>query len=578
MRYSKMLIPTVKEVPADAQVISHVLMLRAGLIRKVAAGVYNYLPLGLRVLRKIEQIIREEMTRSGAQELLMPAVTPAELWQESGRWAKYGPELLRVKDRKGAEYCIGPTHEEVITALVRNEVKSYKQLPLNLFQIQTKFRDEMRPRFGLMRGREFIMKDAYSFDVDERAAAATYDVMYRTYCRIFDRCGLGYRAVEADTGNIGGNRSHEFQVLAESGEDAIVACTKCSYAANVEKAAIGAPPPAPQASRPDIPLKKVATPDQHTIDQVSAFLKVAPQQIVKTLVYLVDGKPLAALCRGDHEINEVKLRAHLHADEVVLADDAAVEKATRAPVGFAGPVGLDLPIVADQAVPELFDAVCGANEKDMHYTGLAVPRDVKLLSVGDLRTACAGDVCGRCGNTFGAHRGIEVGQVFFLGTKYAEPMKCLFLGEDGKEHPMVMGCYGIGVGRTAAAAIEQNHDPDGIIWPLPIAPCQVHLISLGPQPEIMQAAEALYQDLLTRGVEVLFDDRPERPGVKFKDADLLGIPFRIAIGQKGLAGGFAEWRPRRSKQTVNVPLAEVAAHARAAIDAELQRAPAEATT
>ncbi|MBN2362226.1 MAG: proline--tRNA ligase [Deltaproteobacteria bacterium] len=575
MRYSKMLIPTVKEVPADAQVISHVLMLRAGLIRKVAAGIYNYLPLGLRVLRKIEQIIREEMVRAGAQELLMPAVNPAELWQESGRWYKYGPELLRFKDRKGADYCVGPTHEEVITALVRGEVRSYKELPLNLFQIQSKFRDEVRPRFGLMRAREFIMKDAYSFDVDEKAAAVCYEGMYRTYCRIFDRCGLRFRAVEADTGNIGGNRSHEFQVLAESGEDAIVACSQCSYAANVEKAAIGAPPVAPAASRPDIPLQKVATPGQRTIDEVASFLKVEPQQIVKSLIYLVDGKPLAALCRGDHEINEVKLRAHLRADEVMLADDATIEQTTHAPCGFAGPVGLDLPIVADQAVAQMFGAVCGANEKDMHFTGLAVPRDVKLQSIGDLRTARAGDTCGRCGGSFELHRGVEVGQVFFLGTKYAAPMKCVYLGEDGKEHPMVMGCYGIGVGRTAAAAIEQNHDDDGIIWPLPIAPCQVHLLSLGPQPEVVQVADRLYHELLEHGVEVLYDDRSERPGVKFKDADLLGIPFRIAIGGKGVAGGYAEWRPRRDRQTVNVPLAVIASHARAAIDSEMRRTPAE---
>ncbi|MFH1809597.1 MAG: proline--tRNA ligase [Pseudomonadota bacterium] len=567
MRYSTMLIPTTKEIPADAQVLSHQLMLRAGYIRKLAAGIYNYLPLGLRVLRKIENIIRDEMDRAGAQELLMPAVQPAELWQESGRWAKYGPELLRFKDRKGTDYCMGPTHEEVITALVRDELRSYKQLPWNLYQIQSKFRDEVRPRFGLMRGREFIMKDAYSFDVDETSSLKSYDRMYETYGKIFDRCGLSYRAVEADTGAIGGNRSHEFQVLAQSGEDAIVACTGCSYAANVEKAEIG-PGPDPAAAA-QAALAKVDTPDKRTIDEVAGFLKVTPQQLIKTLIFVVDGKPVAALCRGDHDINEIKLRAHLKADEATLADDATIARVTGAPTGFAGPVGLDLPIVADQALRGLEGLVCGANAKDTHYTGVSFARDLATASLGDLRTAAAGDPCGRCGGVFEAHRGIEVGQVFYLGTKYSSAMKCGFLDEAGAEKPAIMGCYGIGVSRTAAAAIEQNHDADGIVWPMAIAPFHIVLLRLGPQPEVKQACDDAYQALLAQGLEVLYDDRDERPGVKFKDADLLGIPIRVAIGQKGVQGGFAEWRPRRDKQMQEVPLAELAAFARRAVDLAL---------
>jgi prolyl-tRNA synthetase len=550
-------------------------MLRAGMIRKLAAGIYTYLPLGLRALRKIETIIREEMARADAAEVLMPAVQPAELWEESGRWAKYGPELLRFKDRKGTDYCMGPTHEEVITALVRNDVRSYKQLPLSLFQIQTKFRDETRPRFGLMRGREFIMKDAYSFDVDEAGAARSYEIMYAAYQRIFDRCGLSYRAVEADTGAIGGNRSHEFQVLAESGEDAIVACVECEYAANVEKAEIGAPETAPaRADAP--PMEKVATPAQRTIEEVAAFLKVAPAQVVKTLIYLVDGQPTAVCCRGDHEVNEVKLRAHLGADEAVLADDATIEKVTGAPLGFAGPAGARLPVIADQAVLAVHAGVCGANEKDTHFTGFEPSRDASFKSVGDLRTAMAGDRCGRCGGAFEAHRGIEVGQVFYLGTKYSEPMGCTSLGEDGAEHPIVMGCYGIGVGRTAAAAVEQNHDDDGIIWPIGIAPYQVVLLSLGDKPEITETAERVYSDLLAQGLEVLFDDRPERAGVKFKDADLIGVPFRVAVGAKGVKGGYAEWRPRTSRENTEVPLDQIGAHARREVDAALAGAAGDA--
>lgn len=568
MRYSKVLIPTVKEVPADAQVVSHRLMLRAGMIRKIAAGIYNYLPLGLRSIRKIETIIRQEMQRAGADELLMPAVQPSDLWEESGRWGKYGPELLRFTDRKGSDYCMGPTHEEIITALVRNEVRSYKQLPLSLFQIQSKFRDEIRPRFGLMRGREFIMKDCYSFDVDETHAFASYDIMYDAYTRIFDRCGLGYRAVEADTGAIGGSRSHEFQVLAESGEDAIVACESCDYAANIEKAEIGeAKPEADKAEQAE--RQVVATPNCRTIEEVAAFLKVEPVGIIKTLIYLADKKPVAALVRGDHELNEIKLRQHLAVDELELADDKTIEQVTGAPVGFAGPVGLDIPVVADRAVEHLVNAVCGANAKDSHLTGVCPGRDFTAKAYADLRLAGAGDPCGRCGGAFAEHRGIEVGQVFYLGTKYSQPMNCNFLGEDGTQKPMVMGCYGIGVGRTMAASIEQNHDKDGIIWPMPIAPYQVILLQLGAGDEVREAAEKVYQELLDLGVEVLFDDRKERPGVKFKDADLLGIPIRMAIGAKGAAGGYAEWRPRRSGEVQEVPLTEVAAFTADRIQQEL---------
>ncbi len=543
MRYSHMLIPTLRQDPADAQVMSHKLMVRAGYIRKVAAGIYNYLPLGWRVLRKVESIIREEMNRAGAQELLMPAVQPAELWEMSGRWQQYGAELLRLKDRKGADFCIGPTHEEVVTSLVRDEVKSYRQVPLCLYQIQTKFRDEIRPRFGLMRGREFIMKDAYSFDVDEAGAQLSYDKMFSAYERIFQRCGLEFRPVEADTGAIGGNRSHEFQVLADTGEDAIAVCGACGYAANVELAEIQSGSKETAASVAS--CEKVLTPETKTIDDVSRFLGVPSSQVIKAVLMMVDETPVMALCRGDHEVNEVKLKRALKAENARLLEDDEVEKYFDSVAGFVGPAGQakDTKIIADHGLKGLTEMVCGANEKDHHLVQVTVGKDFQA-DFADLRSAAQGDPCGRCGAEFEIRRGIEVGHVFFLGQKYSEAMEAQVLDEDGKARSLVMGCYGIGVGRTAAAAIEQNHDEMGIKWPMPIAPFQITLLTLGKDDALLEASQKIYNDLTQAGLEVLWDERPERPGVKFKDADLLGIPLRLTLGKRGLDAGVVELKER----------------------------------
>jgi prolyl-tRNA synthetase len=569
-RWSQAFIPTLKEVPAEAQVVSHVYMLRAGYMRKVAAGIYSFLPLGWRVLKKVEDIVREEMNRAGAQEILMPVSIPAELWQESGRWQAYGPELLRWKDRKQADFVLGPTHEEVVVDLVRREVKSYRQLPQNLYQVQTKFRDEARPRAGLMRGREFIMKDGYSFDVDDDAAKMSYQAMYDAYTRIFKRCGLEFRPVEADTGNIGGTLSHEFQVLAQSGEDKIVSCTKCDYAANVEQAEVRRGGPAP--ARVERALEKVHTPGKKGIDDVAAFLEIAPARMVKTLVFLADGKPVVALVRGDHDVNEIKVRKRLGAQEVVLASDTAIAEVTGAPVGFAGPRGLQVPVLADLEVEGMTDAVTGANEADQHFVGFDMARDAPAVAYADLRVATAGDPCPRCGvGVLERFNGIEVGHVFFLGTKYSTPMGCTFLGDDGALRPMVMGCYGIGITRTAAAAIEQNHDADGIIWPMALAPYQVELLTLQPKdPDVVAAAERLYAGLTAAGVEVLFDDRDERPGAKFKDADLIGVPLRLAVGKKSLAEGKVELKPRRAKAAELIPAGDAVAIVVARVREELR--------
>ncbi len=558
-RWSQAFIPTLKEVPAEAQVVSHVMLLRAGFMRKLAAGIYTFLPLGWRVVKKVEDIVRDEMNRAGAQEILMPAAVPAELWQESGRWQKYGPELLRFKDRKGADFCFGPTHEEVVVDTVRRDVKSYRQLPVNLYQIQAKFRDEARPRAGLMRGREFIMKDAYSFHASDEDAKKTYQAMYDAYAAIFTRAGLSFRAVEADTGNIGGSLSHEFQVLAQSGEDKIVSCTKCDYAANVEQAEVRRAPAERGASRP---LEKVHTPGKKTIEDVAEFLKVPAARMVKTLVFVADGKPVVALVRGDHDVNEIKLKKLLGATEIFMATDAVVYETTRAPVGFAGPHGLPVGtrIVGDLEVQTLADAATGANERDQHYVGLDVERDVKGAEWADIRVAAAGDLCPRCGEgVFERFAGIEVGHVFFLGTKYSAPMECTFLGDDGKLRPMVMGCYGIGITRVAAAAIEQNHDNDGIAWPMSIAPYHVELLTLQPKdPDVVAAAEKIYAELRAAGIEVLFDDRDERPGAKFKDADLIGIPLRLAVGKKSLAEGKVELKGRREPKADLIAAGEAA--------------------
>ncbi len=588
MRHSRMLIPTLREVPAEAEVVSHRLLLRAGMIRQVARGIYDLLPLGVRVLRKVERIIREEMARAGAQEILMPAVCPAELWQESGRWERYGKELLRIKDRNDRDFCFGPTHEEVVTDLVRREVRSYRDLPLNLYQIQVKFRDEVRPRFGLMRGREFIMKDGYSFHLDRADCDREYDRMFAAYSRIFDRCGLRFRPVEADTGAIGGSRSHEFQVLAESGEDAIVSCDGCAYAANIEKAAIGdgaagdrsttAAAPDDAAVRDDAPAREVATPAKRTVEEVAAFLGLPQDRFIKTLLYVADGKEtVAALVRGDHTLSEPKLKDALGAQTLELAGEAEVERVTGAPVGFAGPVGLATRarILADRALAGVRDAVSGANHADTHLVGISQLRDFPDATFTDLRVAAAGDRCPQCGGSFTVQRGIEVGQVFYLGTKYSAAMRATVLDADGNERVLEMGTYGIGVTRTMAAAIEQNHDTNGIIWPMPLAPFHVVVVPVNWSDERLRStAERLYADLVERGVEVLLDDREERPGVKFKDADLIGYPLRITIGPRALDRGAVEVKPRTEATATEVPLTDAAAHVAAIVAAAIDgRAP-----
>lgn len=570
MRYSQYFLPTLKETPADAEVISHQLMLRSGMIRKVAAGIYSYLPFGLRSLRKMEQIIREEMNRAGAIECLMPMANPAELWQESGRWEKYGKELLRFKDRKSADFCMGPTHEEVITDIVRNTVNSYKQLPLNLYQIQTKFRDEIRPRFGLMRGREFVMKDAYSFDLDDAGADSSYAKMYQAYRNIFNRCGLNFRSVEADSGAIGGSFSHEFMVLAESGEDRIVSCDSCDYAANVEKAEIiYADLETPAAT---LELHQVDTPGQKTIGEVTEFLQLSPQQLVKTLIVQTSSdEVLAVLLRGDRELNMIKLTNLLNVDWVLLAEDDVVKQATGAPTGFAGPIGLKIRVIADAEVQGMADFVVGGNAVDLHFTGANQKRDFSISQFADLRQAVAGDPCPRCGSgKFENWRGIEVGHIFKLGVKYSEAMNATVLDAEGKSRPLVMGCYGIGAGRTVAAAIEQNHDENGMILPMPLAPFQVLVTMLNPKDELVrEAAEKLYQQLLDLNIEVLLDDRDERPGIKFKDADLIGIPLRVTVGARNLKEGNVELKIRKSGTMSMFTLDEIVSQLQQLVDAGL---------
>ncbi len=557
MRQSQLLIPTLREEPAEAEVVSHKLLLRAGMIRQVARGIYDFLPLGVRVVRKVERIIREEMERVGAQEVLLPVVCPAELWQESGRWERYGKELLRLKDRHDRDFCIGPTHEEVITDLVRREVRSYRDLPLNLFQLQVKFRDEVRPRFGLMRGREFLMKDGYSFHLDRADCEREYDRMFAAYQRIFDRCGLAYRPVEADTGAIGGSRSHEFQVLAESGEDAIVSCDSCAYAANIEKAAIR-PDEQAGAQAPAGPLLEVETPGKRTVEEVAEFLEVPTSRFVKTLLYLADGETVIALVRGDHALSEPKLKETLGAQTVELAAEAEVERVTGAPVGFAGPVGLraDVRVFADHALAGIADAVSGANKLDAHLTGIIHARDFAFATLADLRVADAGDRCPRCTGRFVLQRGIEVGQVFYLGTKYSRAMKASVLDAEGNERTIEMGTYGIGVTRTVAAAIEQNHDDAGIIWPMPLAPFHVVVVPVNwADDRLRTTAERLHDELTALEVEVLLDDRAERPGVKFKDADLVGYPLRLTVGPRALDRGAVELKRRSEPTASEVPLA-----------------------
>lgn len=577
MRLSQGFVPTRKEDPSDAEVISHRLLIRAGYIRMLARGIYTFMPLGWRSVKKIEQIIREEMDASGALEVHMPGVQPAELWKESGRWEHYGSELLRFQDRKGADFCLGPTHEEVITDLVRNDVSSYKQLPLNLYQIQTKFRDEPRPRFGLMRGREFIMKDAYSFDLDEAGALKSYDIMFEAYHRICKRLGFEFRAVEADTGNIGGTRSHEFQVLADTGEDQIVSCPACNYTANVEKAEVQVDASARPADAQLGVMSKVETPAKRTIEEVSGFLDRRASQFIKTLIFMADLKPIAILVRGDHEANEIKIKSFLathlghNVEELRMASDAEVFEATRAPVGFAGPIGLKIPVYADWAINGLVNGVAGANEKDMHLVDVNHGRDFEVTAFGDLRLAREGDACGRCGGPFDAHRGIEVGHVFYLGTKYSDALNATVQDEEGKKRALVMGCYGIGVTRMLAAIVEQNHDENGIIWPMAVAPYHVVVMPMQTQDaDVMEAANTIYRDLRAAGVEVALDDRDLRPGFKFKDADLIGFPLRITVGARGLKEGQVEFKARRDSENTMIAVAAIVDHVAGIVDEALR--------
>ena len=558
MRLSQYPISTLKEVPADAEVVSHQLMLRAGMIRRLAAGLYTWLPMGLRTLRKVERIVREEMNRAGALELCMPTVQPGELWQESGRWAKYGPELLRFKDRHERDFAYGPTHEEVITDIARRELRSYKQLPVNFYQIQFKFRDEIRPRFGVMRAREFLMKDAYSFHIDEASLALTYRAMFDAYTRIFTRLGLKFRAVQADGGSIGGSATQEFHVLADSGEDAIAFSDADDYAANVETAATL--PPATARAEPVQPLTKVATPHARTIAQLSEFLKVDPRQCVKTLI--VDGSEgevVAFVLRGDHELNAVKAQKLPGvASPLRMATAERVREATGSEPGSVGPLGFRGRVYVDHAAAALADFVCGANEKDVHFTGVNWRRDLPDPESCDVRNVQKGDPSPSGRGTLDIARGIEVGHIFQLGQLYSRSMNAAVLDEQGKSVTMYMGCYGIGVTRVVAAAIEQNHDANGIIWPEPIAPFSVVLVPLnyGKSARVTETADALYGQFDAAGIDVLLDDRDARPGVKFADSELLGIPHRIVIGERGLAAGVLEYRHRRASESVEIPLGD----------------------
>jgi prolyl-tRNA synthetase len=572
MRYSRALIPTVKEAPADASNASHTLLVRGGYIRRVGAGIYDYLPLGLKALRKIEGIVREEMNRAGAQEILMPALLPAEYYKETGRWDVYGDTLFRLKDRKGGEFHLGPTHEEIVTDIARREIKSWRDMPTCLYQVQSKFRDEPRPRGGLLRCREFVMKDAYSFDISEDAARASYETMRKAYCAVFDRLGLTYRMVAADPGAIGGSTSAEFQVLADSGEDAIVACDRCDYAANVEIATVKAEPAAANEGAVLAPIAKVSTPKVGTIDDVAKFLGAPKATFLKSLVYLADGELILAVVRGDHELNEIRLARALGIAEVFMATDADVRKATGAAVGFAGPVGFKGKVLIDRAAASVRDAVTGANESDMHLTGVQFERDFQA-EIADIRLATTGDRCPCCdGGTLKSYRGIEAGHIFILGTRYSSQMNAEYSDEKQEKKPIVMGCYGIGVSRLVATTIEQNHDENGIRWPVSIAPYAVHLVSIGKEENVLAEALKLHDALTALGIDVLWDDRDERPGVKFKDADLLGMPLRVTIGAKGLANGTIELKPRTEadpKKAELLPLKDavdvLAARVRAAL-------------
>ena len=550
MYYSKMLIPTLKESPSDAEVISHKLMVRAGMIRQIAAGIYSTLPLGLRVLRKVEQIIREEMNQIGGQEVFLPSVQPAELWAESGRWNFYGKELLRFKDRHDREFCYGPTHEEVITDIVRRDVRSYRQLPITLYQIQTKFRDEVRPRFGIMRGREFTMKDAYSFHTTEESTRETYSRMADAYSRIFERCGLDFKMVEADSGTIGGSFSHEFVVLANAGEDCVGFCDSCDYASNLEKAEAKTSETTTDSVSPE-DLKEVATPGKKSVEEVAQFLRVPPEKLIKTIVFETEQGLVVGLIRGDREINPVKLKNLVDCEWLNPVSEDFVTKETGLPCGYLGPVGMKLRVFADKEVPLMSNSITGANKEGTHLTGVQFERDLNIEKIGDLRNVKEGDPCPKCDSgKLKVKRGIEVGHIFILGKKYSESMQAFYLDDQGEEKPMIMGCYGIGVGRTTAAAIEQNHDEKGIIWPLPLAPFQAVILPVNFSIDtVRSAAENVYKTLWELGVETLLDDRSDRLGAKFKDAELLGIPLQIVIGPKNLDKGTVEIKLRKSSES-----------------------------
>jgi prolyl-tRNA synthetase len=557
MRQSQLFIPTLREVPADADVKSHQLLLRAGFIRQNAAGIYSFLPLGKKVLHKIENIVREEMNRAGSQEMMMPALQLAELWQESGRWYSYGPELMRLKDRHERDFALGATHEEVITSIIRDEVKSYKKLPLNLYQIQTKFRDEKRPRFGLLRGREFIMKDAYSFHDKQESLDETYEAMKDAYSAIFSRCGLNFRAVLADSGAIGGKDNHEFMVLSEIGEDLIAYSTDSDFAANIEMAPVVLNEEA--SSENPLELEKVETKDVKNIEEVSRFLNVPSSKIIKSLLYLADGQPVLVLVRGDHEVNEIKLKNELSASEVIMASEEDAVKWLKTKPGSIGPVSVsdEVRVIADQAVPLMANSVCGANEEGYHYLNVNAERDFSITQTADLRFVVEGDLSPDGKGTIVFAKGIEVGHVFKLGKVYSEPMKASYLDENGKNQIMSMGCYGIGVSRTLAAAAEENNDENGLIWPLALTPFDVHLIAVNSKnAEQASLSEELYEQLKSEGFDCLYDDRPERAGVKFTDSDLIGIPLRVMVGKKA-SEGIVEVKIRKSGESFEVPVSEL---------------------
>lgn len=559
MRYSTGFFPTIKEIPQEAEIASHQLMIRAGYIQKLSSGLYTYLPLGLRVIEKVKKIIREELNRCGAIELLMPILQPREIWERSGRYTIMGELMMRCRNRELREFVLAPTHEEIVTDIVSKRVSSYKQLPLNFYQIQTKFRDELRPRFGVVRAKEFIMKDGYSFDADQEGADKSYLDMYKAYENIFRRCGVRAVPVRADTGVMGGNESHEFMVLAPSGEDAIAICKGCGYAANGE---LAERVPAGRETQKEaiLPLEEVHTPEMRSVEELTAFFKTEPFKFIKTMIYKIENEPVAVLVRGDIDINEVKLKRIFKTNNVVLADPAVIEKATGAPVGFAGPLGLKIKVVADHSVKGITNAIAGANKKDMHVRNVNLGRDYDVAEYFDLGTVKAGDGCVKCGGVLDVQRGIEVGQVFKLGTKYSESLDATFLDKNGVKQPAIMGCYGIGVSRTVAAIIEQNCDANGIVWPMSVAPYEVVVIPLTTKDEaLVKASVQAYESLVKSGIEAVLDDREDSAGVKFKDADLIGFPVKLIFGQKSFKDGNVEIKMRKDGKSTLVPVEQAVA-------------------